>query len=291
MRPPTAGGCGIGLRRENYDVVLRERPAVPWFEAISENFMRPGGRPRHVMERVRRDYPVALHGVSLSPGSAGPPDPGYLGRLRRLVDWVQPAIVSDHLCWTGLGGHNSHDLLPLPLTEESVLTAAGTIRRVQETLGRRILVENISSYLEFDGAALREWEFVAAVLEEADCFLLLDVNNLYVNSRNHGFDPLPYLAALPAGRVRQIHLAGHEDHGDVVIDTHDRPVRNEVWSLYRAAIERFGPVPTLIERDADVPPLPVLLEEARRAEAIMEAARSPHRSAASAKECHAPAHA
>ncbi|HLA79767.1 MAG TPA: DUF692 domain-containing protein [Vicinamibacteria bacterium] len=267
-------GCGVGLRREHYQTVLAERPDVPWFEVISENFMVDGGRPRHVLESVRRDYPVALHGVSLSLGSAEPPDAAHLRRLRQLVDWVEPAIVSDHLCWTRLGGHNSHDLLPLPFTEGAIRVAAANVGRVQDALGRRILVENVSSYVRFRESEMEEWEFVAAVAERADCDLLLDVNNVYVNARNHGFDPKRYLAGIPIERVRQIHLAGHEDHGEVVIDTHDHPICDAVWDLYRVAIARFGSVPTLIERDANVPALPVLLAEAQAADRILEEPRA-----------------
>jgi uncharacterized protein (UPF0276 family) len=265
-------GCGVGLRREHYQHVLDERPRVLWFEVISENFMVPGGRPRHVLERVRGDYPVALHGVSLSLGSAEPVDPEHLRRLEDLVNWVEPSLVSDHLCWTQLGGHNSHDLLPLPFTEEAVRTTARNIRRVQETLGRRILIENVSSYVRFRESEMEEWDFLGAVAREADCDILLDVNNVYVNARNFGFDPVRYLAAVPATRVRQFHLAGHEDHGHVVIDTHDQPVCDTVWTLFRHAVERFGPVPTLIERDANVPEWPVLEAEAQAAQAVLETA-------------------
>jgi hypothetical protein len=265
-------GCGVGLRREHYQYVLDQRPPVPWFEVISENFMVPGGRPRHVLERVRSDYPIALHGVSLSLGSAEPVDAEHLRRLKDLVKWVEPVLVSDHLCWTRLDGHNSHDLLPLPFTEEAVRTAARNIRQVQETLGRRILIENVSSYVRFREDAMEEWDFLVAVAREADCDILLDVNNVYVNARNHGFDPLRYLAAVPAERVRQFHLAGHEDHGHLVIDTHDQPVCETVWDLYREAVSRFGPVPTLIERDANVPEWPVLEAEARAAQAILDGA-------------------
>jgi len=264
-------GCGIGLRRDHYGPVLSERPEVAWFEVISENFMVPGGRPRHILERVRAHYPVALHGVSLSVGSAEPLNAEHLARLRDLVRWVEPAIVSDHLCWTGLGGHNSHDLLPLPFTAESVRTAASKIRQVQDALGRRILVENVSSYVAFRSSEMTEWQFVSAVAEEADCHLLLDVNNVYVNSRNQGFDPNRYLDGLPAGRVRQFHLAGHEDHGDLLIDTHDAPVCDPVWALFQHAVSRFGPQPALIERDANIPPLPELVAEARRADAVLHA--------------------
>jgi hypothetical protein len=263
-------GCGIGLRREHFDFVLSERPAVPWFEVISENFMSEGGRPRHVLERVRRDYPVAVHGVSLSVGSAAPPDPNYLRRLKNLVSWLEPVLVSDHLCWTGIGGHNSHDLLPLPFNEEAVRTAARNIREVQAFLGRPLLVENISTYVEFSHSEMTEWDFLTAVIEEADCYLLLDVNNLYVNARNHGIDPHRYLEGIPKDRVRQFHLAGHEDHGHVVIDTHDHPVCEEVWSLYRLAVQRFGPQPTLIERDAHIPEFTELKREAHEAQLILE---------------------
>ena len=262
-------GCGLGLRRDHYQDVLSGRPDVPWFEVISENFMVPGGRPRHVLERVRADYPVALHGVSLSIGSAEPVKPDYLARLKALVGWVEPAIVSDHLCWTGLGGHNSHDLLPLPFTAEAVCTVASKVRQVQDALGRPILLENVSSYVAFRASEMAEWEFVAAVAEDADCHLLLDVNNVYVNARNQGFDPFRYLDGLPVSRVRQLHLAGHEDHGAVVIDTHDAPVCDPVWELFRHAVARFGPQPALIERDANIPPLGELVAEARRADAVL----------------------
>jgi uncharacterized protein (UPF0276 family) len=268
LRTPALAGCGIGLRKEHFDAILAERPAVPFVEAISEDFMVEGGRPLQVLDRVRRDYPVALHGVSMSLGSAEAVDPAYLRRLKTLCERVAPAVVSDHLCWTGLGGHNSHDLLPLPFTEEAVRVTAGKIRRVQDFLGRRILVENISSYVEHAGSRLSETDFLCAVVSEADCGILLDVNNLHVNARNHGLDPERYLARLPAERVGQMHLAGHEDHGDLVIDTHDHPVADAVWELYGSAVERFGPVPTLVEWDARVPALGVVLEEARRAEDI-----------------------
>ena len=267
-RPAPLSGCGIGLRKEHFDAILADHPPVPFFEAVSENFMVEGGRPLQALERVRRDYPVALHGVSMSLGSAEPVDPAYLRRLKALCDRLEPAVVSDHLCWTGLGGHNSHDLLPLPFTEEAVRIAAAKIRRVQEFLGRRILVENISSYVEHASSRLSEVDFLCAVVAEADCGILLDVNNLYVNSRNHGLDPQRYLARIPAGRVGQMHLAGHEDHGDLVIDTHDRPVTDAVWALYGDAVARFGAVPTLVEWDARIPALEVVVEEARRAEEI-----------------------
>jgi len=261
-------GCGIGLRKEFFDEVLDQHPTVPWFEVISENFMVDGGRPRHVLERVRRDYPIACHGVSLSIGSAEPPRADYLRRLEQLVEWIEPAVVSDHLCWSSLGGHSSHDLLPLVRNEETVRQVAAKVRIVQDVLGRRILLENVSSYVEWRDSTLGEAEFVAAVAEEADCELLLDVNNVYVNARNHGLDPYRYLEELPRERVRQFHLAGHEDHGDLVIDTHDRAVRDEVWSLYAAAVRRFGAQPCLIEWDAEIPSLDAVWFESRKAEVI-----------------------
>jgi uncharacterized protein (UPF0276 family) len=274
MRHALPAGCGIGLRKEHFDTVLGEKPEVPFFEVISENFLVDGGRPLEVLDRVRRDYSIALHGVSMSLGSAEPLDPGYLRRLKALVDRVEPSVVSDHLCWTGLGGHNSHDLLPLPRTEEAARATARKIRRAQEALGRRILIENISSYIEFEASGMSEAEFLRAVAEEADCGILLDVNNLYVNARNHGVDAVRFLDRLPAGRVGEIHLAGHEDHGELVVDTHDQPVADAVWTLYRSAVERFGAVPTLIEWDAKIPPFDVVLQEANRAEALQRAVQN-----------------
>jgi len=262
-------GCGIGLRREHFQHVLDAKPQVPWFEVISENFMTGGGRPQKVLESVRRDYAVALHGVSLSLGSAEPVDETHLRLLKSLADWVEPSIVSDHLCWTRYGGHNSHDLLPLPHTAEAVENAATNIARVQEVLRRRILIENVSSYVRLRDQEMEEWEFLAAVAEKADCHILLDVNNVYVNARNHGFDPRRFLNALPADRIRQMHLAGHEDNGHVVVDTHDQAICEPVWALYQEALALFGPVPTLIERDVNVPEFLALHQEATRAQRLM----------------------
>lgn len=266
-------GCGIGLHREHYEDVLRQRPAVPFFELISENFMVDGGRPRQVLDSVRADYPLALHGVSLSLGSDEPVAPGYLARLAALVEYVDPIVVSDHLCWTRLGAHNSHDLLPLPFTEEAVGIAAAKIRQVQDRLGRQILVENVSTYLRFADSTLSEWDFVSAVAREADCGLLLDINNIYVNAKNHGFDPQDYLDGLDAARVRQYHVAGHEEHEAAILDTHDRPVTDAVWELMRSAVRTIGPRPAILERDEHIPPLPEVLAEAAIAQQILDEAR------------------
>jgi len=263
--------CGMGLHREHYETVLRDRPPVGFFELITENVMVEGGRPRAVLDQVRAGYPVSLHGVSASLGSAEPIDSVYLDRLAELVARVEPVIVSDHLCWTRLGSHNSHDLLPLPFTEEAVGVTAGKIRQVQERLGRRILVENVSTYLRFARCPLSEWEFVSAVAEEADCGLLLDVNNIYVNARNHGFDPEEYLDGMPADRIGQFHIAGHQDHGDHVLDTHDHAVADPVWDLFRSAVARFGPRPTILERDARIPPFESLLAEMSTAQEVLDA--------------------
>jgi uncharacterized protein (UPF0276 family) len=277
MNDVPLSGCGVGLRKEHHEVVLSTRPDVPFFEVISENFMADGGRPLQVLDRVRRDYPIALHGVSMNLGSTDPLDAAYLARLRALVERIEPSAVSDHLCWTGLAGLNSHDLLPLPFTEEAVRHLAARIRRVEDALGRRLLVENVSSYVVCRASEMTEADFLAAVVEAADCHLLLDVNNLWVNARNHGFDASEALRRIPKDRVRQFHLAGHVDHGDVVIDTHDRPVCDEVWALYRAAIRRFGPQPTILEWDANIPAFEVLLEERRLAEVIQRSWSAPER--------------
>jgi uncharacterized protein (UPF0276 family) len=256
-------GFGLGLRVEHYASILEGHPEVDWFEAITENYLVPGGRPLHNLMRVRERFPVALHGVSLSIGSISPLDLSYLAQVKALAARVQPVWISDHLCWTGLNGRNIHDLLPIPFTEEALAHVVSRVRAVQEILGRRILLENVSSYLSFNDSRMTEWEFLSAVAEQSDCLLLLDVNNVYVSSVNHEFDPLTYLNALPAHRVQQIHLAGHESHGDYLIDTHDQPVPEPVWALYTHAVKRFGVVPTMIERDANIPPLAELEAELR----------------------------
>ena len=258
-------GFGLGLRREHYRHVMTARPAVGWFEVISENFMVPGGNPRRVLEAVRRDYPVVLHGVSLSIGSIDPLDRRYLDQLAALARDVEPAWISDHLCWGSAHGMYAHDLLPIPYTEEALAHVTARVAAVQEHLGRRILLENPSSYLALKGADMTEWEFLAELARRADCGILLDVNNVYVSAHNQGFDPRAYLAGIPGERVGQIHLAGHTAQDNLLIDTHDGHVRAEVWALYAEAIARFGTRATMIEWDARVPAFEVLEDELARA--------------------------
>lgn len=261
-------GHGIGLRTAHYPRLLDGTLRADWFEVISENFMAAGGRPLRVLERARTEAPVVLHGVSLSLGSVDALNDGYLRELRALADRVAPAWISDHLCWGSLGGHYAHDLLPLPFTEEAVAHVSERILRVQDALARRILIENVSSYVAFAHSTLREWEFVAAVAERADCGILLDVNNVHVSARNHGFAAERYLDGLPAHRVGQIHLAGHSDAGTHLLDTHDGPVVPAVWRLYAHAVACFGRVSTLVEWDDHVPEAEVVLAEAERARAL-----------------------
>jgi len=268
-------GHGVGLRREHFDRVLSEPTRVDWFEVISENYMVKGGRPLQILDRVRREYPLVLHGVSLSIGSTDPLDYDYLDGLRELTARVEPAWVSDHLCWTSVGGHNSHDLLPLPYTEEALEHVVSRLAAVQEHLGRRIALENASTYLSFAGSSIPEWEFLGEVAHRADCGILLDVNNVFVSAVNHGFDPEKYLAAVPAERVWEIHLAGHTDRGSHLLDTHSRQVCDEVWELYRFASRRIGAVASLVEWDEDIPDWDTLEAESLRAREARRQALAP----------------
>ena len=261
-------GCGIGLRREHYGAILEEWPEIGWFEAISENFMVPGGRPLHVLDRVRERYSIVLHGVSLSIGSSDPLDFDYLRELRALAERVRPAWLSDHFCWTGVSGQNAHDLLPLPYTEETIDHVAARVRTVQDFLERPFVLENVSSYLTYRDSQIPEWECLAEIARRADCYLLLDVNNVYVSAFNHGFDPLEFLRGVPVDRVVQFHLAGHTDNGTHLLDTHDHPIGDPVWQLYREAVRRFGPLSTLIERDDRIPELAEVVAEADAARRI-----------------------
>jgi uncharacterized protein (UPF0276 family) len=261
-------GFGLGLRTAHYDDILAHPHAVDWFEVLTENYLVAGGKPLHYLTRIRERYPIVMHGVSLSIGGTDPLDTFYLRRVKALAERIQPEWISDHLCWTGVGGRNLHDLLPLPYNEEALAHVVDRVRRVQDFLGRRILLENVSSYLEYRHSEMPEWEFVGEVARRADCLLLLDVNNVYVSAVNHGFDPLAYLRAVPRDRVCQIHLAGHRNHGNYIIDSHDQPVAQEVWALYAQALALIGDVPTMIERDDSIPPLDELVSELDTARAI-----------------------
>ena len=258
-------GVGVGLRRPHYAHVIAERPAIGWFEVISEDFMVAGGRPLQVLEQVRADYPVVFHGVAMSLGSSDPLNRDHLRRLAKLAQRCAPAWISDHLCWTGVGGRNLHDLLPLPYTDEAVYHVARRIREAQDILGRHILIENVSSYLNYTCSTLSEWEFLTAVATEADCGILLDINNIFVSAFNHRFAAEQYIDNVPRDRVVQFHLAGHSDYGTYLLDTHDHPIRREVWELYEYAVRRFGRVTTLIERDDNIPEFPELQAEAEEA--------------------------
>lgn len=261
-------GFGLGLRPEHYEEIVASPGRVAWFEALSENYMVPGGMPLHWLDTIRRDYPMALHGVSLSIGTTDPLDMAYLDALAALADRVQPMWVSDHLCFTGLHGLNMHDLLPLPYTEEALDHLAERVMRVQDRLGRRLVLENVSSYVTYAASELTEWEFIAELARRSDCEILLDVNNVYVSAFNHEFDALAFLRAMPRERVRQFHLAGHDHQGTHIIDTHDRAIVPGVWDLYAEALRLFPGVPTMIERDADIPPYAELLSELDQACAI-----------------------
>ncbi len=262
-------GFGLGLRTQYFEDLLATPPAVDWFEITSENFMVAGGKPRHYLDRIRERWPLVMHGVSLSIGSTDPLDIDYLRGLRQLAHEIEPAWVSDHLCWTGVDGINSHDLLPMPYSEIAIAHVVSRVQQVQEFLGREILLENLSSYVEFRQSEMPEWDFVAEVARRSGSRILLDVNNIQVSARNQGFDPQAYLDGIPGDRVWQVHLAGHSDYGDYCIDTHDHDVPAEVWALYESAIRRFGAVSTMIERDDEFPPLSELLGELELARAAL----------------------
>ncbi len=270
MHKPSPLGFGLGLRSVYYPDILEAKPAVDWFEVVSENFMVPGGRPLAMLERIRTDYPIVMHGVSMSIASTAPLDLDYLHALKRLADRFEPVLVSDHLCWTGVHGVNLHDLLPVPYTAEALTHVVDRISRVQDILGRRITIENVSSYVTFAESEMDEWSFVREVSERADCWLLFDVNNVFVSAFNHDFEPGEFIEAIPVERVVQFHLAGHSECGTHKIDTHDQPVCDEVWALFADACDRFGPVSTMIERDDNFPPFAKLLAELEHARAIAQ---------------------
>jgi uncharacterized protein (UPF0276 family) len=254
-------GFGLGLRVPHFEHVLKHRPSIDWFEVLSENFMVAGGKPKLYLHRIREHYPMVMHGVSMSIGSTDPLDMNYLKKLKVLANEIQPEWVSDHLCFTSCGSVNSHDLLPLPYNEEALRHVVERVERVQDFLGRRILLENVSSYITYTTSEMTEWEFLAEIARTADCDILLDINNIYVSARNHGFSAWEYLEGIPASRVRQFHLAGHTDCGDYLIDTHDHLVADPVWELYVEALKLLGPVSTMIERDDNIPAFEELQDE------------------------------
>lgn len=273
---PGAGpAVGVGLRPAHYPFLLeRPRTAVRWFEAVSENYMDSEGRPLEALLAVRRDHPVALHGVSLSVGGVEGPRAGYLERLKRLAERVEPWLITDHLCFTGAHASNLHDLLPLPYTEEALETAASNVRRAQDALGREIALENVSSYLAYRESTMTEWEFLVEVARRSGCGVLLDVNNVYVSASNHGFRPEDYIDAIPPGLVRQLHLGGYSDMGGFLFDTHARAPAPPVWELFRRAAARFPSAPVLVEWDEDVPAWPELEAQAVKAAALWEEANA-----------------
>lgn len=264
-------GFGLGLRPDYYEEILAYKPNVDWFEIITENYLVPGGKPLYYLDQIRANYPIVMHGVSLSLGSSDPLDSDYLQHVKALAARIEPVWISDHLCWTGVNGINAHDLLPIPYTRQAVKHIVSRIHQIQDFLGRPILIENVSSYLTYKQSEMSEWDFILEIVKQAGCFILLDVNNVYVSSINHLFNPLDYIQAMPSERVAQIHLAGHSNHGNYIIDTHDAPIIQPVWDLYAATLQRLGvPVSTMIERDDNMPPLTELLAEVNQARHIAQ---------------------
>jgi uncharacterized protein len=267
-------GFGLGLRPQHYEDILQQKPSLDWFEILTENYLVPGGKPLYYLEKIRELYPIVMHGVSLSIGSTDPLDRDYLKQLKSLAKRVEPVWISDHLCWTGIGGLNMHDLLPIPYTREAINHIVARIKEIQDYLGRQILIENVSSYLTFTQSEMTEWEFISEIVNQADCYILLDVNNIFVSATNHGFHAMDYIKAIAPQRVGQIHLAGHSNYGNYIIDTHDAPIIPNVWKLYEETIARFGPISTMIERDDNIPPLGDLLLEIEQAKKIMDNAQA-----------------
>lgn len=263
-------GFGVGLRTDHYQYVVDNQPDVDWFEVISENFMVAGGKPKYFLHAVRENYPVVMHGVSMSIASTDPLNLEYLAKLKTLAAEVQPEWISDHLCWTGVHGINSHDLLPVPYNEEAIAHIVSRVQKVQDILGREMILENVSSYLTYNQSEMEEWEFINEIAKRAGCKILFDINNIYVSARNHGFSAQTFLQSIKPEYVQQFHLAGHSDYGDYVIDTHDHDVPPAVWDLYKEALQRFGFISTLIERDDNIPPFPELYAEMQHARDIAQ---------------------
>ena len=274
MSMRTTLGFGLGLRSEYYQQILEQRPAVDWLEVISENYLVDGGKALYFLDAIKEHYPLVMHGVSLSIGGAHALDLDYLRRLRKLADRIRPQWVSDHLCWSRGNAHQLHDLLPLSFTEESLRHVAERVRVVQDILERPLVLENVSAYLQWKSSCISESQFLARLSQMTGCELLLDVNNVYVSSRNQGFDPWQFILELPRERIRQIHLAGHSDYGQYLIDTHDAPIADPVWALYGRALSHLGPTATLIERDDHFPPLDELLAELEQARTLADQALS-----------------
>lgn len=261
-------GFGLGLRVEHYTTIMETSPTVDWFEIITENYLVPGGKPKYYLHQIRERYPMVMHGVSLSIGSTDPLNMNYLAQVKQLAQEVEPNWISDHLCWTGAHHLNMHDLLPIPYTEEALDHVVNRVNQVQDFLQRRILLENVSSYITYVDSVMPEWEFLTEIANRADCLILLDINNIHVSAFNHRFNPLDYLNAIPKNRVQQFHLAGHSYQGDYIIDTHDHPIIPAVWELLGHAVTRFGQISCMVERDDNMPPLTDLLEELQYARQI-----------------------
>lgn len=268
-KKPIPAQAGVGIRHVHFREMLERLPDIGWLEAHSENYFGDGGQPLYYLEQLRAHYPLSLHGVGMSVGSASPLDQAHLKKLKKLCDRFEPGLVSEHLCWGRVGEYHLNELLPLPYTEEALAHVVERIEKVQDFIGRKILIENLSSYLEYEYSTIPEWEFLAETSDRSGCGILLDVNNIYVNACNHGFDPDKYIEAIPADSVGEIHLAGFEQRDGLLIDTHSRKVTDDVWDLYQFAVNLLGPCPSLIEWDADIPELDVLLEEASKAQSIL----------------------
>ncbi|CZI76600.1 Protein of uncharacterised function (DUF692) [Legionella pneumophila] len=261
-------GFGLGLRPNYYEEILTSKPDLDWFEILTENYLIPGGKPLYYLDKIREHYSIVMHGVSLSLGSTDPLNWDYLKQVQELASRIEPVWISDHLCWTGVHGLNTHDLLPVPYTTEAIQHIVSRIQEIQDFLKRPFLIENVSSYLTYKQSEMSEWDFILEIVKQSGCYLLLDVNNVYVSSFNHNFDPMAYINSMPPGRVAQIHLAGHTNHGDYIIDTHNAPVIEPVWDLYEATIQRLGPVSTMIERDDNMPDFSELLSEINHAKRL-----------------------
>ncbi|CZI61788.1 TPA: DUF692 domain-containing protein [Legionella pneumophila] len=261
-------GFGLGLRPNYYEEILTSKPDLDWFEILTENYLIPGGKPLYYLDKIREHYSIVMHGVSLSLGSTDPLNWDYLKQVQELASRIEPVWISDHLCWTGVHGLNTHDLLPVPYTTEAIQHIVSRIQEIQDFLKRPFLIENVSSYLTYKQSEMSEWDFILEIVKQSGCYLLLDVNNVYVSSFNHQFDPMNYINSMPPGRVAQIHLAGHTNHGDYIIDTHNAPVIEPVWDLYEATIQRLGPVSTMIERDDNMPDFSELLSEINHAKRL-----------------------